>query len=102
MYRSDEIINLLYQINIPIEITKLILSFERKLSFDYELIEFKQRKILHELYYTNDNYLHYFSISFMLNDIELINGNLNFYLYKKKYKKRFKKNKDICIYINNG
>ena len=86
MYRSQEIIQILYQFNIPENISKVILDLERRQSFNDSLYEWlylpkvvKEAKMKRFFYEYNNN--------LFLQDIHTINGNMD---SLQKYRQRLK------------
>jgi hypothetical protein len=73
MYRSDEILKIFKNINIPIDITKHILDIEKKENLKQSIIEWRHIKIV-ALSYQNKPFFAEINRSFMLHDIQFING----------------------------
>jgi len=100
MYRSQEIIQIFYQISLPQDIIKYILQIERNLLYKIFINQWiRSSKLFHN---TQKQKFFYENIkNTFLNEIKEINGNM---IYLKKYKCKLYKikceNKISMLYIN--
>jgi hypothetical protein len=100
MYRSSEIIKILSKKNLPEEIVKHILSYERILLFNKSIYQWLS--ISYQFHTERMKLLFYLDIkSNFLNEIYNINGDFD---YLKQYKSRLYdiklKNKNDALYLN--
>lgn len=100
MYRSQEIIKLFIQKNLPQDIIYYILHLERKLIFQRQIFQWIY---FSELFYNEMSRKFFYNDikNNFLNEIKEINGNMN---YLKQYKLKIWnlkiKNKNDALYLN--
>lgn len=100
MYRSQEIIQLFYKMNLPKEIIKYILNIERNLSYKIYINQsIRYSEIFHK--FQKQKFFYEDIKNTFINEIKEINGNM---IYLKKYKSKLYKikcdNKISMLYIN--
>ena len=100
MNRSSEIINIFYQMNLPVELSKIILNIEKQDKFNdafndwIEVISKYKKDKMNQLFYKSNR-------SIFKNEIKLISGNFKILRnHKKNMNRILKKNEGDAILLN--